>query len=134
MQAEAAAKGGSREAASRWNACEPADQHPHPDALSLIQSLRFYVAHANAENRSTAESPQDSEFSRYPAESRTAAAAAAAAADKEDHFLQLIRGYGCAVILANLITTFIFSSEPLPLCPTPVPQPRRLRLLLQYTQ
>ena len=75
----------------------------------LLQSLRFYVAHANAGIRNMCESPATSDIFRYPPESRTAAAVALAA-DKEDRLLHLLRGYGCAVILANLITTFLCSS------------------------
>lgn len=75
-----------------------------------LQSLRFYVAHANAGNRNMSESPVTSDIFRYPPETRTAAAVALAA-DKEDRLLHLVRGYGCAVILANLITTFLCSSK-----------------------
>ncbi|KAL8445632.1 hypothetical protein Emed_005502 [Eimeria media] len=105
---EPASKGGSREGPSQWSVAGSPDPSQQPEVSGLVQSLRLYVARANAENRSMAESPLSPEFFRFPTDSRTAAAAAAAA-DKEDRLLQLVRGYGCAVILANFITTFIFS-------------------------
>lgn len=107
MQSEAAPKGGVREGLSQWGTAETSDQQ-QPEDSGLVQSLRFYVARANAENRCMSDSPVASELFRYSPESRTATAAAMAA-DKEDRLLHLVRGYGCAVILANLITTFIFS-------------------------
>ncbi|KAL8454116.1 hypothetical protein Emag_001549 [Eimeria magna] len=103
-----ASKGGSREGPSQWSVAGSPDPNQQPEVSGLVQSLRFYVARANAENRSMAESPLSTELFRFSKDSRTAAAAAAAA-DKEDRLLQLVRGYGCAVILANFITTFIFS-------------------------
>ncbi|OEH79485.1 hypothetical protein cyc_07123 [Cyclospora cayetanensis] len=100
-------KGAGQESLCQWAAAEATDQQL-PDDSGLVQSLRFYVAHANAGNRRTSESPPESEIFRYPPESRTAAAAALAA-DKEDRLLHLVKGYGCAVVLANLLTTFLFS-------------------------
>lgn len=76
--------------------------------LELMQSLRFYVAHANAGTRNASDSPLVSELFRSP-ESQTAAVAAVVA-EREDRLLHLLRSYGCAVVLANLIITFIFSS------------------------
>ncbi|KAL8436532.1 hypothetical protein ACSSS7_001649 [Eimeria intestinalis] len=110
MQPQEPAFKGIREGPSQWSVAGSPDPNHQPEVSGLVQSLRFYVARANAENRSMVESPLSTEFFRYPTDSRTAAAAAAAAAaDKEDRLLQLVRGYGCAVILANFITTFIFS-------------------------
>ncbi|CDI78064.1 hypothetical protein, conserved [Eimeria acervulina] len=99
---------GVTESPPQWAAAEAADLQ-HPEDSGLAQSLRFYVAHANAGIRNMCESPATSDIFRYPPESRTAAAVALAA-DKEDRLLHLLRGYGCAVILANLITTFLCST------------------------
>lgn len=107
MQADTPPKGGGRDGPSQWGTADASDQQ-QPEDSGLVQSLRFYVAHANAGNRGMSESPLASDIFRYSPESRTAAAAALAA-EKEDRLLHLVRGYGCAVILANLITTFIFS-------------------------
>lgn len=107
MQPDALPKGGGREGPPQWRMADVADQQ-QPEDSGLVQSLRFYVARANAENRSMAESPLNSDIFRYSVESRTATAAALAA-DKEDRLLHLVRSYGCGVILANLFITFIFS-------------------------
>lgn len=98
----------ARDGAPQWGAPEASDLQ-HPEESGLAQSLRFYVAHANAGTRNMCDSPVTSDIFRYPPESRTAAAVALAA-DKEDRLLHLVRGYGCAVVLANLLTTFLCST------------------------
>ncbi|CDJ67066.1 hypothetical protein, conserved [Eimeria necatrix] len=104
MQAEAPQKTAViREKPSQWVTADATDlQHPEdsglaqvgiftcssPPEVPLEESLRFYVAHANAGNRNMSESPVTSDIFRYPPESRTAAAVALAA-DKEDRLLHL---------------------------------------------